>query len=245
MENKLVVITGASSGFGKEMALMFAEKGHSLLLIARREQELNEVKAACGSDNVMTAVCDITDFDKVKTVINEAEAKFGNVDLLVNNAGVMLLGDVQTQDLNEWKRMLDINVMGVLNATQAVLSTMRENKQGTIINVSSLAGVKAFGNHAAYCASKFGVHGLTETIRQESAMDNVRVMTISPGAAETELLSHTTSEEIKTGYNEWKQTMGGTSMDPKAVAKSVVFMYEMPQNVNIRELQIAPTMQVD
>ncbi len=245
MKEKLVVITGASSGFGAEMAKMFAKKGYSLLLIARREQELNKVKVACESDNVMTAVCDITDYEKVKAIINNAEKKYGTVDLLINNAGVMLLGDVQSQEIGEWKKMLDINVLGVLNATQSVLERMRKNKQGTIINVSSLAGVKAFANHAAYCASKFGVHGLTETIRQESAMDNVRVMTISPGAAETELLSHTTSEEIKVGYNAWKQTMGGTSMDPKVVAESVLFMYEMPQNVNIRELQIAPTMQVD
>ncbi len=245
MENKLVVITGASSGFGKEMALLFAQKGYSLLLIARREKELEEVKLECANENIMYAACDIMDFVKVKTIIKQAVAKFGAVDLLINNAGVMLLGDVQTQDLTEWKRMLDVNVMGVLNTTQVVLQTMRENKQGTIINVSSLAGVKSFANHAAYCASKFGVHGLSETIRQESAPDNVRIMTISPGAAETELLSHTTDDEIKVGYNEWKKTMGGTSMDPKVVAKSALFMYEMPQAVNIRELQIAPTMQID
>lgn len=245
MENKLVVITGASSGFGYEMAKIFSEKGYQLLLIARRFELLVDLKQELNNDKVIIEACDVTDHQKVKDVIKAAEAKFGPTELLINNAGVMLLGDVQSQNLMEWQRMLDINVLAVLNASQAVLSNMRKNKRGTIINVSSIAGVKAFGNHAAYCASKFGVHGLSETIRQESALDNVRVMTISPGAAETELLSHTTSEEIITGYNEWKQTMGGSSMDPKAVAKSVVFMYEMPQSVTIRDLQIAPTMQVD
>lgn len=245
MNGKLVVITGASSGFGYEMAKIFSAKGYSLLLIARRLELLEQLQAELDNENIMLGVCDVREHAKMAEHIAKAEAKFGDVDLLINNAGVMLLGDVQNQDLSEWQRMLEINVLAVLNTSQIVLPKMRLKKQGTIINVSSLAGVKAFANHAAYCASKYGVHGLSETIRQESAQDNVRVMTISPGAAETQLLSHTTREDIITGYNEWKQTMGGSSMDPKAVAQSVLFMYEMPQSVNIRELQIAPTMQVD
>lgn len=245
MKNKLIVITGASSGFGYEMAKLFNSKGYSLLLLARREDRLKEITAELNSENVMYAKVDVTDFNSMQTAIAAAEAKFGPVDLLVNNAGTMLLGDVLNQDRNEWQTMLDVNVTGVLNGIQIVAPQMKEAKTGTIINVSSLAGVKTFGNHAAYSASKFGVHGITETVRQELSPFNVRVATISPGAAETELLSHTSSQEIKDGYVDWKQTMGGSSMDPKAVANSVLYMYELPQNVNIRELQIAPTMQVD
>ncbi len=245
MEKKFVVITGASSGFGLEMAKMFSEKGYRLLLIARRFELLENLKTELNNEDIIIRECDVTDHMKFKRIISEETKEHGDIDLLINNAGVMLLGDVMSQDVSEWQKMLDLNVLAVLNAIQAVLPSMRKRQSGTIINVSSLAGVKAFGNHAAYCASKFGVHGLSETIRQESAQDNVRIMTLSPGAAETELLSHTTREDIIDGYNEWKQTMGGSSMDPKAVAKSALFMYEMPQSVNIRELQIAPTMQVD
>ncbi|WOO87698.1 SDR family oxidoreductase [Mollicutes bacterium LVI A0039] len=245
MENKLIVITGASSGFGYEMAKLFNAKGYSLLLLARREERLKEICAELNSDNVMYAKVDVADYQSFAEVVKQAEDKFGPVDLLVNNAGTMLLGDVLTQDRAEWQTMIDVNVTGVLNGMKIVASQMKERNHGTIINVSSIAGVKAFGNHAAYSATKFGVHGMTETVRQELAMSNVRVGVISPGAAETELLGHTTSQEIKDGYAEWKQTMGGSSMDPIAVANSVVYMYELPQNVNIRELQIAPTMQVD
>lgn len=245
MKNKLIVITGASSGFGYEMAKLFNNKGYSLLLLARREDRLKEITEELNSENVMYTKVDVTDFDSMQTAVTAAEAKFGPVDLLVNNAGTMLLGDVLNQDRNEWQTMLDVNVTGVLNGIQIVAPQMKAAKTGTIINVSSLAGVKTFGNHAAYSASKFGVHGITETVRQELSPFNVRVATISPGAAETELLSHTSSQKIRDGYVEWKQTMGGSSMDPKAVANSVLYMYELPQNVNIRELQIAPTMQVD
>lgn len=245
MKNKLIVITGASSGFGKEMAKIFSEQGYSLLLIARRIELLEQLKRELNNPNILIRECDVREYQKLSNIIEEAESVYGDVDLLINNAGVMLLGDVQDQNNDEWKRMLDINVLAVLNCMQVVLPKMRAKKTGTIINVSSLAGVKAFGNHAAYCASKFGLHGLTETIRQESALDNVRIMLISPGAAETELLSHTTNNNIIHGYKEWKKTMGGKSMDPIAVAQSVLFMYKMDQSINIRELQIAPTMQVD
>ncbi len=245
MKNKLIVITGASSGFGYEMAKLFSSKGYNLLLIARREDKLKELCEIINKPNVTYAKVDVTDYKSFKSAIENATHQFGPVDLLVNNAGVMLLGDVLTQENTEWQTMIDVNIIGVLNGVKIVATDMKNNKCGTIINVSSLAGVKAFTNHGAYCATKFGVHGLSETLRQELSPYNVRVSTISPGAAETELLGHTTSEEIKNGYNAWKQTMGGSSMDPKQVAASILYMYEMPQNVNIRELQIAPTMQQD
>lgn len=147
------------------------------------------------------------------------------------------------QDPIEWQNMLNVNVMGVLNGMKIVLEDMTKRNSGTIINISSVAGFKPFPNHAAYCSSKYGVSALSETIRGEVANTNVRVMVVEPGAAEIELLSHTTDNDIINGYNQWEETMGGKSMDPKHVARSVKFMYEMPQEVNIRELVIAPTKQ--
>ncbi|GIU44564.1 oxidoreductase [Shewanella sairae] len=235
---QLIVITGASSGIGAAMAQAFSAKGHPLLLLARRVEPMQ----ALGLENSLSISVDVTDADAMKAAIAEAEAKFGPVGCLINNAGVMLLGAADVQDPAEWSRMLNINVMGVLNGIHAVLADMKARKTGTIINVSSVAGRKTFPNHAAYCATKFAVHALTENIREEVAMDDVRMITIAPGAVETALLSHTTSEEIKDGYNDWKEFMGGV-MDPTAVADAAVFAFEQPQNVCVREIVLAPTRQ--
>lgn len=237
---KLVVITGANGGFGFEMSKVFSEAGHPTLLIGYGDvSNLEELNL----ENCIIENVDVTDYKKLESVIRNAEDKFGKTDLIVNNAGVMLLGNLWNQDPEEWQRMININVMGVMNGIQVVLKDMIEREAGTIINISSIAGIKAFPNHAAYCATKFGVHAITETLREEVSASNVRVLTIAPGAAETALLSHTTSQEIKDGYNEWKDTMGGTSLDPKQIAAAAKYMYDLPQDVSVRELVIAKTKQ--
>lgn len=240
---KLIVITGASSGFGYEMAKKFGEQKYPMLLVARRLEKLEELVKNEKLENVIIKKVDVTNKEEFKNAIISAEEIYGKVDLLINNAGTMLLGSVVDQDPKEWKQMLDVNVMGVLNGMQIVIEDMIKREEGTIINISSIAGKKTFGNHAAYCASKFGVHALTETIREEVSLSNVRCLTISPGAAETELLSHTTRDDIISGYNSWKETMGGKSLNPKHVANSALYMYELPQEVSIREIVIAPTKQ--
>ncbi|WP_293134956.1 SDR family oxidoreductase, partial [Moritella sp.] len=154
----------------------------------------------------------------------KAEALYGPTDLLINNAGMMLLGQIDTQPAEEFKTMFDINVIALLNGMQAVLAPMKARNTGTIINISSVAGRKTFGAHAAYCGT------------------NVRVITIAPGAVETELLSHTTSEDIKAGYEEWKKTMGNI-LAPDDVARSIEFAYAQPQDVCIREIVLASTRQ--
>ena len=236
---KLVVITGASSGFGRALAMTFNKAGYPLLLLARRIELLEEMNL----ENTMCQKVDVTDKEAFELAVRKAEAVYGKTDLLVNNAGVMLLGNLETQDSKEWQRMLDVNVMGVMIGMQIVMNDMKDRKSGTIINVSSIAGVKPFGNHAAYCASKYGVVGLSEVARGELAPYNVRVMRICPGAVATELLSHTTSEDIKVGYNEWKNSSGATSITPEDVAQTIKFAFELPQGVNLREIQIADTRQ--
>lgn len=235
----LVVITGASSGFGKAMALEFNKAGYPLLLLARRLDMLE----ALNLENTICEQVDVTDKVAFENAVRKAEAVYGKTDLLINNAGVMLLGNIETQDPTEWQKMLDVNVMGVLNGMQIVTNDMKERNCGTIINVSSIAGVKPFGNHAAYCASKYGVVGLSEVARGELSPYNVRVMRICPGAVDTELLSHTTSTEIKDGYNQWKEAIGVGSITADDVAKTIKFAYELPQGVNLREIQIADTRQ--
>ncbi|GAA0180408.1 SDR family oxidoreductase [Clostridium sediminicola] len=236
---KLVVITGASSGFGMEMAKEFAKDGYPMLLLARRVEKME----ALNLPNTMCRKVDVTDAEAFEKAIREAEDVYGKTDLLVNNAGVMLLGSIETQNPKEWKKMLDVNVMGVMNGMQIVMNDMKERKYGTIINLSSIAGVKPFANHAAYCASKYGVTGLTEVARQEMSSYNVRVLSICPGAVSTELLGHTTDKGIIDGYNQWKESVGATNITTKDVANTIKFAYELPQAVSLREIIITDTMQ--
>lgn len=148
--------------------------------------------------------------------IAEAEQQFGPVDAMVNNAGVMLLGNIDSQNPDEWEQMIDI---------------------------SSIAGRKTFPNHVVYVGTKFAVHGLSENLREELSPHNVRVVVIAPGAVETELLSHTTSDDIKAGYQSWKQDMGGKVLSPEDVAHAIEYAYSQPQYVCIREIVLAATRQ--
>lgn len=241
MQKPLIVITGASSGFGAEIAKLFNAKGYPMLLLGRRVEKIKSLPL--DFQNVLVKSVDVTNKIEFEQAIQKAEKVFGPTDLLVNNAGIMLLGNILTQDPAEWSRMMDTNVLGVLNGMQIVLPQMVERQGGTIINVSSLAGKKTFVNHAAYVASKFGVHGLSETIREEVSCKNVRISLVAPGAAETELLTHVTDNQALEDYDDWKKSMGGTTMSPQVVAQSVKFIYDMPQEVNIRELDIAATNQ--
>ena len=241
MQKPLIVITGASSGFGAEIAKLFNAEGYPMLLLGRRVEKIKSLPL--DFQNVLVKSVDVTNKIEFEQAIQKAEKVFGPTDLLVNNAGIMLLGNILTQDPAEWSRMMDTNVLGVLNGMRIVLPQMVERQGGTIINVSSLAGKKTFVNHAAYVASKFGVHGLSETIREEVSGKNVRISLVAPGAAETELLTHVTDNQALEDYNNWKQSMGGTTMSPQVVAQSVKFIYDMPQEVNIRELDIAATNQ--
>lgn len=237
---KLVVITGASSGIGAKLAERFSAEGHPLLLLARRlepMQALNLPDTLCKS-------ADVTDLEGMKNAIKEAEAIYGKTDLLINCAGVMLLGYPEKQDYAEWEQMIDVNIKGILTGTHIVLPDMIAQNTGTIINISSIAGRKTFDNHAVYCGSKFAVHAITENMRKEVADKNVRIIVIGPGVVETPLLSHTSNEEIKHNYNEWKVTING-GLDADKIADCALFAYQMPQDVCVREIIIAKTKQAD
>jgi NADP-dependent 3-hydroxy acid dehydrogenase YdfG len=234
----LVVITGASSGIGEATAQAFSQAGHPLLLLARRLDRLESFKLP----NTICEKVDVTNRDQIKSAIEKAEKKYGPTDCLVNNAGVMFLGLADTQDPKEWEQMIQVNIMGVLNGIHVVLPGMKERRHGTIINVSSIAGRKTFPNHSVYCGTKFGVHALTEQIREEASSYDVRFINIAPGVVETELLSHTTSKEIVDNYNEWKKQMG-QPLQSEDVATSILFAYQQPQRVCIREIVLCPTRQ--
>ena len=236
---QLVVITGASTGFGMALAQAFAKDGYPMLLLARRVDQME----ALNLPNTLCRKVDVTDATAFEAAVREAEATYGKTDLLVNNAGVMLLGSIESQSADEWKTMLDVNIMGVMNGMKIVMNDMKARKSGTIINVSSIAGVQPFPTHAAYCASKYGVTGLTAVARGEMSPHNVRVLSVCPGAVSTELLGHTTDQAIIDGYNEWKESVGATNITADDVANTIKFSYELPQSVSLREIVITDTMQ--
>lgn len=237
---KLAVITGASSGIGREIAKKLSNNGHPVLLLSRRLDKMEEL-------NLPNSLCksvDVINIEKMKEAIKEAEEKFGKVDCLVNCAGIMLLGEPNTQSYEEWSNMIDVNINGILTGTNIVLNDMVSRNEGTIINISSIAGRKIFDNHSVYCGTKFAVHAITENMRKEVASSNVRVITIAPGVVETPLLSHTTDVNIKDNYNEWKKTIEA-GLDLEKIASCVEFAYNQPQDVCIREIVIAKTKQED
>ncbi|NGO77388.1 SDR family oxidoreductase [Streptomyces sp. YC504] len=237
MPKPLVVVTGASSGIGAATARLLSAQGHPLLLLARRVDRLE----ALGLPDAMCRKVDITDRAAVADAVAEAEAAYGPVDALINNAGVMLLGRIADQDAGEWDRMLDVNVKGLLGAVRAVLPGMIERERGTLVNIGSVAGRKTFPNHTAYVGTKFAVHAMSENLREEVAPHGVRVTVIGPGAVETELLSHTTDDGIKAGYEEWKKE--NAALSPDTVAQAVLYAYGQPQDVCIREIVLAGTRQ--
>ncbi|MGL4525099.1 MAG: SDR family oxidoreductase [Spirochaetia bacterium] len=240
MKKGLIVITGASSGIGEALAKLFSAHGHPLLLLARRVERMENL-------NLPDTLCrkvDILDINSFKIAMDEALSMYGPVQCLINNAGVMLLGGMPEQAVDEWNQMLDVNVKGLLHGVHLVLQSMLDRNDGTIINISSIAGQKTFPNHGVYCGTKFAVRAITESMRQEAANSNVRVIVISPGVVETELLGHTTSDQIKSDYEGWKTTIDG-GLQAQNIADAILFAFSQPQNVCIREITIAPTKQVD
>lgn len=233
---KLIVITGASSGIGEATAKAFAAAGYPMLLLARR---LDLMEALQLPDSICRKV-DVLDVDGMRKAIAEAEEQYGKVDCMVNNAGVMINGNPAGQDPEDWQRMLDVNIRGVLNGVHLVLSDMVERKRGTIINMGSIAGRKTFAGHSVYCGTKFAVHAITENIREEVAGSNVRLVTIAPGMVYTELLDNGCEESARQGWLDYAKEIGG-ALDPKSIAQTVLFSYQMPQEVCVREIVVCPT----
>ena len=234
----LVIITGASSGIGAATAKLFSENGYPLLLLARRLEAMEELDLP----NTLCRAVDVCDLEGFRTAIAEAEERFGKADCLVNNAGVMFCADPATQSVDEWQTMLDVNVRGLLNGIHLVLGDLVERRTGTIVNIGSIAGVKTFPKHAIYCGTKFAVHAISETIRQEVSGSDVRLVTIAPGMVETELVNASTDAEARDGWWDYAKQIGG-ALKPESIAQSILFAYQMPQGVCVREMVVCPTRQ--
>ncbi len=239
MKKGLVVITGASSGIGKATAIHFSKAGYPLLLIARRLSHLEELQLP----NTLCIEGDVTDLSSFSAAIKQGEQKFGEVECLINNAGILFAELAHQQNPADWEKLLNVNVLGVLHGMHLVLDKMIQRQTGTIINISSLAGRKTFPNLGVYCATKHAVHALTESIREEVADHNVRLVTISPGNVKTEIWDQAVPEAKKEKYSVY-QRKEYENLDPEDIAKAILFAYEWPQNVCIREIVLTPTRQI-
>jgi NADP-dependent 3-hydroxy acid dehydrogenase YdfG len=239
MSKPLVAITGASSGIGAAAARAFSAAGHPLLLTARRVERLE----ALALPDTLCRKHDVADADGYRDLVAEAEAAHGPVDLLINNAGYMHLEQVSNQQADNWRRQFDVNCIGLLNTTNAVMPGMIERGAGTILNVGSTAGRNVYPDHTVYCGTKHAVHALTEGLRREGAAAGVRVIMISPGMVDTELLSSTESDSIKDGYRAYRDEIGG-AITPTDIAEAMLYAYGQPQNICIWELVVAPTRQL-
>ena len=237
---KVVAITGASSGIGEATALRLAQHGAILALGARRTDRLEAIATRIRNEggDVFVQALDVTRRDDVEAFVNATIARFGRVDVLVNNAGVMPLSRMADLKVDEWDRMVDVNVKGVLYGIGAVLPSMNERGAGQIINVSSVAGRQVFATAAVSCATKFAVHALSEGLRQESPF--LRVTTIAPGAVESELTSTISDPAMKREVDEvFRKDM----LPADAIARAIAFAIGQPADVDVNELVVRPTAQ--
>lgn len=243
LEGKVAVVTGASSGIGEAIAKRLAEAGAKVVLGARRTDRLEALKKEIEAAGGIAAYkeTDVVSRDQVVALIKTANDTFGPVDILVNNAGVMLLSPIDALLQDEWERMLDVNVKGVLNGVAAVLPGMTERGKGDIVNISSDAGRKLFPTGAIYCASKWAVEAITQGLRSELSGKGLRVTSIQPGATTSELSSHITHEETKKGSEGFKNAI--RFLDADDVARAVVYAVSQPPHAAVNEILIRPTQQ--
>lgn len=243
LENKVVIITGASSGIGKTTAMKLAREGASVVLCARSVDELQKLKDKIENDGgkalvVKTDVTIPADWEKA---VSQTLAEFGSVDVLINNAGLMPLSYVKKLKTDEWEKMVDVNIKGVLNGVAAVLPTMRKNKRGHIINISSSAAHNYFPGGAVYCATKVAVKMFTEGLRQELAPEyGINVTSIEPGAVDTSLFETITDDDIKEKLKGLKEM---TKLESGDIANAIFYALNQPDRVNLNAVYLMPTEQ--
>ena len=242
IKGKVVVITGASSGMGEAAAKHLSALGATVVLGARRgdriEKLAKEIKDNGGK--ALAFAVDVTQRDQVKKLVDATVEQFGRVDVLLNNAGIMPLSLVESLHVDEWDKMIDVNLKGVLNGIAAVLPYMKEQKSGQIINTSSVAGHKVFSGSAVYSATKFAVRALTEGLRMEVKPYNIRTTIICPGAVKTELLEHITDADVRQANEDY---VGAVGISPDSFARVVAFAISQPEDVDINEIIFRPTSQ--
>lgn len=243
IEGKVVVITGASSGLGESTARHLAELGATVVLGARRKGRLDAIVKSIQADGAkaLAVSVDVTNRAQVEALVQKAIDTYGKIDVLVNNAGIMPIAPLSLLKVDEWDRMIDLNIKGVLYGVAAALPHMKQQKSGHIINTASVFGIKVFApGGTVYCATKAAVRTLSEGLRAEVHSDGIRTTIISPGAVDSELKASTSDEASSKAVNELYRAL---AIPANSIARAIAYAIEQPADVDINEIVVRPTAQ--
>lgn len=238
LKDKVVIITGASSGIGEATARWLAERGAQVVLGARRMDRLEQLAADIREQGGSVAYqqLDVTQLEQVQAIVQFARDTFGRVDVIVNNAGVMPLSPLEALKVDEWNRMIDVNIRGVLHGIGAVIPVMKEQGFGQIINVASIGAYAVSPTAAVYCATKYAVLAITDGLRQELG-GMIRTTLISPGVTESELAETISDESARELMKEYRRN----AIPASAIAQAIAYAIEQPAGVDVNELVVRPT----
>ncbi|HUA11704.1 MAG TPA: SDR family NAD(P)-dependent oxidoreductase [Solirubrobacteraceae bacterium] len=242
LDGRVVAVTGASSGIGEAVALACVRAGAAVSLAARREERINGLSERIRADGgtALPVKADVGEEEQAREFVQRTAAELGRIDALVNNAGVMLLGPIEQADTEEWRRMIHVNVFGVLYCTYAALPLMREQGGGHIVNVSSVAGRVARAGSGVYNLTKFGVGAFSEALRQEGVAAGIRVTLIEPGAVATELAGHNRPDVLEAMAGAFE---GVQPLESDDIANAVTYALSQPPNVSVNEILVRPSSQ--
>jgi len=235
--SRVAVITGASSGIGEAAARALAGAGYRLALLARRADRIQALAAGLG-DGALAIEADVTDRDSLVAPAERVKGELGGADILVNNAGVMLLAPFTSDQQAEHRQMVEVNLLGAITATEVFLDQLRDGG-GDLVNISSVAGRTARAGNAVYAATKWGMNGWSEALRQELQPD-IRVTVIEPGAVATELTDHITHAETKQATEQFVKDL---AIRPEDIAEVIVFAVTRPRRMTLNEILVRPTAQ--
>lgn len=241
IDNKVIVITGASSGIGETTAKILAANGAKVVLSARREDRLKALAEDIG-ENAAYLKSDVANTDDMNAIIKLAKDKFGKVDVIFANAGIMPAGNMSELKTDDWNRMVDINIKGVLNTIAAALPEFIAQKSGHVIVTSSRAGTMSVPGNAVYCGTKHFVRAMLDSFHTEAINEgtNIRTTTIYPGAIKTELLNQVAESQAKDMVSQFYENVG---LEPEVIANAVLYAISQPDNVDISDLVVRPTME--
>ena len=242
LDGRTAAITGASSGIGEATALALAGAGAAVALGARRVDRIQALAERIEVDGgrALAIEVDVGDEAAARGFVERAHAELGGLHALINNAGVMLLGPVEGADTDEWRRMVDVNVLGLLYCTHAALSLIRDSGGGDIVNVSSVAGRHAAAGAGVYNFTKFGVTGFSEALRQEALHSQIRVTCVEPGFVATELQGHNKNPLVQQGVKKMREQIGDV-LQAEDIANAVLYAVSQPAHVSINEMLVRPT----
>jgi len=241
LDGKVAAITGASSGIGEATAVALSEAGAKVSLGARRKDRLDAVCEQIG-DSALAIETDIGDEEQARAFVQRTKDELGGLDILVNNAGVMLLGPLLAQQGDDWRTMVNVNILGLVYCSHAGLALMAEQQSGHIVNVSSVAGRIASAGSAVYNFTKWGVTGFSEALRQEAAHVNVRVTCVEPGFVDTELQGHNTNPVVVEAIDKMRERVGKV-LEARDIAEAILYAVSQPEHVSVNEVLVRPARQ--